>query len=147
MTLELEDRARVRAEQPVEVLHVTRSFYAEPTMSQQVGQQLGREVHVRELPLPEAVVRLRTTAYTHLAPIANRWNEAMGLEARYPAEHAAYLARCHAAGQAKATRFSSGTWPATTTASTRTCTASTCFRCSSRCCSPSSARTSRVGSS
>jgi hypothetical protein len=54
-------------------------------------------------PLPEAVVRLRTTAYTHLAPIANRWNEAMGLEARYPAEHAAYLARCHAAGQAKAT--------------------------------------------
>jgi len=54
-------------------------------------------------PLPEAVVRLRTTAYTHLAPIANRWNEAMGLEASYPAEHAAYLARCHAAGQAKAT--------------------------------------------
>jgi len=54
-------------------------------------------------PLPEAVVRLRTTAYTHLAPIANRWNEAMGLEARYPVEHAAYLARCHAAGQAKAT--------------------------------------------
>jgi hypothetical protein len=54
-------------------------------------------------PLPEAVVRLRTTAYTHLAPIANRWNEAMGLEARYPAEHAAYLARCHAAGQGKAT--------------------------------------------
>jgi uncharacterized protein len=54
-------------------------------------------------PLPEAVARLRTTAYTHLAPIANRWNEAMGLEARYPAEHAAYLARCHAAGQGKPT--------------------------------------------
>ena len=58
MTVKLEDRARVRAEQPFEVLHVTRSFYAEPTMSQQVGQQLGREVHVRELPLPEAIVRL-----------------------------------------------------------------------------------------
>jgi uncharacterized protein len=54
-------------------------------------------------PLPEVVARLRTTAYTHLAPIANRWNEAMGLEARYPAEHATYLARCHAAGQGKAT--------------------------------------------
>ena len=27
----------------------------------------------------------------------------MGLEARYPAEHAAYLARCHAAGQARPT--------------------------------------------
>src|SRR5262245_23767124 len=58
MTLELEDRARVRAEQPFEVLHVTRSFYAEPTMSQQVMQQVGTHVRVRELPLPEAVVRL-----------------------------------------------------------------------------------------
>jgi hypothetical protein len=58
MTLELEDRATVRSEQPVEVLHVTRSFYAEPTMSQQVAHQSGRAVLVRELPLPEAVVRL-----------------------------------------------------------------------------------------
>jgi hypothetical protein len=58
MTLELEDRARVRAEQPFELLHVTRSFYAEPTMSQQVAQQSGWPVHVRELPLPEAIVRL-----------------------------------------------------------------------------------------
>jgi hypothetical protein len=58
MTLELEDRARVRAEQPYEVLHVTRSFFAEPTLSQQVAQQSGWPVHVRELPLAEAIVRL-----------------------------------------------------------------------------------------
>jgi hypothetical protein len=58
MTLELEDRGRVRAQYPVEVLHVTRSFFAEPTLSQHVGQQTGREVHVLELPLPEAVLRL-----------------------------------------------------------------------------------------
>jgi hypothetical protein len=58
MTLELEDRARVRAEHPIEVLHVTRSFFAEPTLSQQVASQSGRHVHVRELPLPEAVIRL-----------------------------------------------------------------------------------------
>ena len=58
MTLELQDRARVRAQHPFEVLHVTRSFFAEPTLSQQVSQQVGRRVYVRELPLPEAVVRL-----------------------------------------------------------------------------------------
>lgn len=58
MTLELQDRARVRAELPFEILHVTRSFSAEPTLSQCVSQQVGREVLVRELPLLEAVVRL-----------------------------------------------------------------------------------------
>ncbi|MDB5374462.1 MAG: uncharacterized protein JWP04_3104, partial [Belnapia sp.] len=35
--------------------------------------------------------------------VANRWNEAMGLAVRYPAGHAEFLARCHAAGQAKPT--------------------------------------------
>jgi hypothetical protein len=54
-------------------------------------------------PLPEPIAALRTAVYPHLAPIANRWNEAMGLEPRYPADHAGYLARCHAAGQRKPT--------------------------------------------
>jgi hypothetical protein len=52
MTLELEERARVRGQEPFEVLHVTRSFFAEPTLS----QQLDLPVHVREIPLPEAMV-------------------------------------------------------------------------------------------
>jgi hypothetical protein len=52
MTLELQDRARVRAAAPYEVLHVTRSFFAEPTLT----QQLELPVHVREVPLPEAMV-------------------------------------------------------------------------------------------
>jgi uncharacterized protein len=38
-----------------------------------------------------------------LAPIANRWNEALGLEVRYPASHAEFLKRCHAAGQVRPT--------------------------------------------
>jgi uncharacterized protein len=46
---------------------------------------------------------LRTTAYPHLVPIANRWNELMGLEPRYPPRHAEFVARCHAAGQDKPT--------------------------------------------
>jgi hypothetical protein len=54
-------------------------------------------------PLPEILAALRTAAYERLAPTANRWNEAMGIGVRYPAAHADFLARCHAAGQRKPT--------------------------------------------
>lgn len=54
-------------------------------------------------PLPPRVEELRTSLYRELAPVANRWSEAMKEETRYPAEHASYLARCHAAGQTRPT--------------------------------------------
>jgi hypothetical protein len=54
-------------------------------------------------PLPELVGALRTALYPRLAPIAIRWNERMALDARYPADHAAFLRKCHVAGQARAT--------------------------------------------
>ena len=54
-------------------------------------------------PLPDAVAALRTGLYRPLAAIANRWHATMGLEARFPPEHATFLARCHAAGQARPT--------------------------------------------
>jgi uncharacterized protein len=54
-------------------------------------------------PLPDLVATLRTALYPRLADLANRWNEAMGVDIRYPAEHAAYLERCHSAGQVKPT--------------------------------------------
>jgi hypothetical protein len=54
-------------------------------------------------PLPELIAGLRAALYPQLVPLANRWNEAMGIEARYPAKHSDFLARCHAAGQLKPT--------------------------------------------
>jgi hypothetical protein len=54
-------------------------------------------------PLPELVGALRAALYAPLAAVANDWNERLGVAARYPAEHAAYLARCHRAGQTKPT--------------------------------------------
>ncbi len=54
-------------------------------------------------PLPEIVTELRTALYPRLAPIANRWNEAMRLEVRYPPRHAEFLERCHGAGQTRPT--------------------------------------------
>jgi hypothetical protein len=56
-----------------------------------------------EHPLPEIVAGLRAAAYARLAPIANRWNEEMGIDVRYPHDHAAFLERCHAAGQLRPT--------------------------------------------
>ncbi len=54
-------------------------------------------------PLPDLVAALRDALYPPLALIANRWNAAMGIATRYPAEHDAYLAQCHAAGQTRPT--------------------------------------------
>jgi len=54
-------------------------------------------------PLPELVAAQRTALYPRLAEIANRWNAALGIKTRFPAEHKAYLKRCHAAGQRRPT--------------------------------------------
>jgi hypothetical protein len=54
-------------------------------------------------PLPAIIADLRTAIYPNLAPIANRWNSAMGIEVRYPAKHEDFLKRCYDAGQRKPT--------------------------------------------
>ena len=54
-------------------------------------------------PLPGPVAGLRAALYPPFAAIANRWQEALGIATRFPAEHAAFLHRCHAAGQTRPT--------------------------------------------
>jgi len=54
-------------------------------------------------PLPAPVGELREALYPRLAPLANRWNESMGIEVRYPERHADFLERCHRAGQLRPT--------------------------------------------
>jgi len=54
-------------------------------------------------PLPSIVGSLRAALYPHLAPVANRWHAAMGIDLRFPEQHADFLERCHAAGQRRPT--------------------------------------------
>jgi hypothetical protein len=54
-------------------------------------------------PLPDPLDGLRTALYARLAPVANEWNERMGDDTRYPANHRDYLQICHDAGQRRPT--------------------------------------------
>jgi hypothetical protein len=53
-------------------------------------------------PLPAAVAKLRAAFYARLAPIANRWGEALE-ERRFPPALDDFLAECHGAGQTRPT--------------------------------------------
>ena len=85
-----------------------RGFYQkEGTFRSQVVMErhgFGRgEYKYFSYPLPDLIQALRTSVYPQLVPLANRWNEAMGSNVRYPAKHAEYIERCHQAGQDKPT--------------------------------------------
>jgi len=54
-------------------------------------------------PLPDLIAGLRPALYAPLRAVANRWNETMGIDVRYPPTHAAFLERCHAVGQTRPT--------------------------------------------
>jgi uncharacterized protein len=54
-------------------------------------------------PLPGLVECLRSALYPRLAPIANRWYDAMGIDVRFPDRHVDFIERCHAAGQQRPT--------------------------------------------
>ena len=54
-------------------------------------------------PLPPLVGELRAALYPRLAPVANRWNEALRAPERFPSSHEEFLVRCRAAGQTRPT--------------------------------------------
>ncbi|WP_436097124.1 2OG-Fe(II) oxygenase [Bosea sp. LjRoot237] len=54
-------------------------------------------------PLPDVISALRPLIYARLAPIANRWNAALGINQRYPETLDDFLALCHAQGQDRPT--------------------------------------------
>ena len=54
-------------------------------------------------PLPPLVEGLRIALYPRLAPTANDWYERMGMDVRFPADHAAFIKGCHQAGQTRPT--------------------------------------------
>jgi uncharacterized protein len=68
-------------------------------------------------PLPDIIAQLRSSFYTHLAPIANRWAELLrGDNPTFPLTHEELLSRCHDAGQLRPTplilRYQQGDWNA-----------------------------------
>src|SRR5690606_27887538 len=56
-----------------------------------------------DYPLPSIVAGLRTHVWPELALVANRWNETMRIDVRYPESHAEFVQRCHDAGQVRPT--------------------------------------------
>ncbi|MBN3724161.1 2OG-Fe(II) oxygenase [Burkholderia sp. Ac-20379] len=54
-------------------------------------------------PLPPELAALRRDLYAPLAPVANDWHRALGIDTRYPPDHDTFLQRCHAAGQTRPT--------------------------------------------
>jgi hypothetical protein len=54
-------------------------------------------------PLPALVAELRSALYARLVPVANRWNELLGSDVRFPERHEAFIERCHHAGQQRPT--------------------------------------------
>ncbi len=50
-------------------------------------------------PLPQSITELRAALYSHLASVANHWEQALGRNREFPFTHKEYLRQCHEAGQ------------------------------------------------
>lgn len=82
--------------------YARQDLYRSRVIMQRHGFGKGEYQYFR-YPLPDLVAGLREALYPPLAEIANHWYATMGLEPRFPAAHADFIARCHAAGQLRPT--------------------------------------------
>jgi hypothetical protein len=83
-------------------LYTTESHFRKRVNMAQHGFGSG-EYKYFAYPLPDMIATLRTVLYRQLVTIANQWQEQLGLPERFPPEHAAFVAQCHAAGQNRPT--------------------------------------------
>ena len=67
-------------------------------------------------PLPPVVEQFRHDLFAQLVPVANDWNEKLGIAQRYPDTLIAWLETCHKAGQTRPTplmlKYQPGDWNA-----------------------------------
>lgn len=54
-------------------------------------------------PLPGMVQEIREKFYAPLSEVANGWMERLGIDVRFPAEHAQFIGRCHEKDQRRPT--------------------------------------------
>jgi uncharacterized protein len=92
---------------PQECRSIAASYPDDPLYrSRVVMERLGfgrGEYKYFKYPLPELIENLRSALYSRLVPIANSWNQSMGLDARYPEQHSDFILRCHEGGQLRPT--------------------------------------------
>jgi hypothetical protein len=86
----------------IRALYQERKLFRSEVIMERHGFGRG-EYRYFKYPLPDLISTLRTALYPHLVPIANRWNNAMAIDIRFPSTHAEYIRRCHQAGQNKPT--------------------------------------------
>ena len=106
--LDAQGNARINHLLTADECHELSSLYQrdDSFRSRVVMQQHGfgrGEYRYFKYPLPGIVESMRTAVYPMLVPLANRWNETMGIPVRYPESHSDYIERCHQAGQNRAT--------------------------------------------
>ena len=83
-------------------LYATPALFRSRIVMERHGFGRGEYQYFR-YPLPAPVGEFRAALYPRLVPIANRWHSAMGIDGRFPPQHAEFVERCHAAGQVRPT--------------------------------------------
>lgn len=101
--------------QSIAALYATPALYRKTIVMQRHGYGSG-EYKYFNYPLPPAIDALRHALFTPLVPVANDWNEKLGIAQRYPTDLNDWLATCHEAGQTRPTplilTYGPGDWNA-----------------------------------